>query len=224
MFLRALRFAMAVACLCAAAWPSQGAEPAGWDLLRLRTAAAQRGGGAVAAEQALEALAPSAVAMDDAERVQAVNQFVNRRVVFRDDMQVWGQIDYWASPLETFAKGQGDCEDYAIAKYFILRALGLAVGKLRLVYVRAMLNGPAGPSLAHMVLAFQATPRSEPLILDNLIGEVRPASARPDLTPVFSFNADGLWQGNGDTPAGDPTARLSRWRDVLTKAREEGFP
>jgi len=44
--------------------------------------------------------------------------------------------------------------------------------------------------------------------------EVLPASQRPDLTPVFSFNDEGLWQGTGDAPAGDPLVRLSRWREV----------
>ena len=70
-----------------------------------------------------------------------------------------------------------------------------------------------------MVLAWYAQPLAEPLILDNLIGEVRPASKRPDLTPVFSFNSEGLWQGTGSTSAGDPVSRLSRWREVIAKAR-----
>jgi hypothetical protein len=62
------------------------------------------------------------------------------------------------------------------------------------------------------------------LILDNLVSEVRPASRRPDLSPVFSFNSEGLWQGVGAQPAGgDPVSRLSRWRDLLAKARLEGF-
>jgi hypothetical protein len=74
-----------------------------------------------------------------------------------------------------------------------------------------------------MVLAYYASPGAEPLILDNLIGELRPASRRPDLAPVFSFNSDGLWQGTGSQTAGDPLARMSRWREVLTKARAEGF-
>jgi len=54
------------------------------------------------------------------------------------------------------------------------------------------------------------------------VGEIRTASKRPDLAPVFSFNAEGLWQGVGKADAGDPVARLSRWRDVLSKARQEG--
>jgi hypothetical protein len=40
---------------------------------------------------------------------------------------------------------------------------------------------------------------------------------------VFSFNAEGLWQGVAGASAGDPAARLSRWREVLTKAKAEGF-
>ena len=74
-----------------------------------------------------------------------------------------------------------------------------------------------------MVLAYYATPGAEPLILDNLIGDIRPASRRGDLEPVFSFNGEGLWQGVGAQSAGDPVARLSRWREVLAKARAEGF-
>ena len=61
------------------------------------------------------------------------------------------------------------------------------------------------------------------MILDNLAGSVRPASRRPDLIPVFSFNSEGLWSGMGEPSASDPQARLSRWREVLAKAKAEGF-
>lgn len=114
----------------------------------------------------------------------------------------------------------GDCEDFAIAKYFSLIAMGMAPAKMRMVYVRAQ-NG--GVVQAHMVLAYYPEPNAEPLILDNLITDMRPASRRPDLAPVFSFNAEGLWQGVGPSSAGDPVARLSRWRDVLNKAKSEGW-
>ena len=62
------------------------------------------------------------------------------------------------------------------------------------------------------------------MILDNLQPDVLPAAQRPDLTPVFSFNDEGLWPGTGSTRAGDPLARLSRWREVWSRARDEGFP
>jgi hypothetical protein len=67
-------------------------------------------------------------------------------------------------------------------------------------------------------------PNAEPLILDNLITDVRPASRRPDLAPVFSFNSEGLWQGVGSQTAGDPTARLSRWREMLVEGARRGIP
>lgn len=178
---------------------------------------------AVAGAQALQPLLTEAQGMADDARLEAINQFFNRRVLFRDDTEVWGQVDYWASPLETLDKGQGDCEDFAIAKYFSLIAAGMPSAKLRLVYVRAQIGGPNGAVQAHMVLAYYAAPGAEPLILDNLITEVRPASRRPDLVPVFSFNGEGLWQGVGAQVAGDPVSRLSRWREVLAKARAEGF-
>jgi len=153
-------------------------------------------------------------------KLDAMNQFFNRGVLFQGDLDVWGMPDYWASPLELLDRGQGDCEDYALAKYFTLIAMGVSPVKLRMVYVRADVGGQV---LAHMVLAYYATPDADPLILDNLITEVRPASRRPDLVPVFSFNAEGLWQGMGRASAGNPTAKLSKWRNVLLKAQAEGW-
>jgi predicted transglutaminase-like cysteine proteinase len=194
-----------------------------WDADRMLGAAARLGPAAVRSAQALQALLASLLATDGEARLRVVNEFFNRRVMFENDSVVWGQNDHWASPLEMLAKGQGDCEDYAIAKYLTLLAAGMPSQQLRLVYVRAMLGGPDGVAQAHMVLAYYERADAEPLILDNLINDIRPASRRPDLTPVFSFNADGMWQGTASTPAGDPVARLSRWRDVLAKARQEGL-
>lgn len=200
-----------------------GTSGQAWDRDRMSAAAQRAGPRAAGAAKALQALLTEAPAGDEPALLATVNEFFNRRVLFVDDTAVWGQDDYWASPLEMLEKGRGDCEDYAIAKYFSLLAAGVPVARLRLVYVRASVGGPGGVVQAHMVLAWYAQPGAEPLILDNLIGEVRPASRRPDLTPVFSFNSDGLWQGSGGAAAGDPTARLSRWREVLAKARAEGF-
>ena len=200
-----------------------GMSSQAWDTERMLLAAKKISPRAVAGVQALQPVLTHALDLDDMAQLQAINQFFNHRILFRDDAEVWGQIDYWASPLETLDKGMGDCEDYAIAKYFSLLAVGMPVSKLRLVYVRAQIGGPQGAVQAHMVLAYYAAPGAEPMILDNLITELRPASRRPDLVPVFSFNSEGLWQGVGAQSAGDPTSRLSRWREVLAKARAEGF-
>jgi predicted transglutaminase-like cysteine proteinase len=198
-------------------------HPQAFDVEKMMAAAQKQGPRAVAGARALQSALNAAGDSDDEGKLAAVNQFFNRRIQSREDIDIWGQVDYWASPLEMLEKGAGDCEDFAIAKYFSLLAVGVPVGRLRLVYVRAQIGGPGGAVQAHMVLAYYPAPNAEPLILDNLITDVRTAARRPDLAPVFSFNSEGLWQGVGTQSAGDPTARLSRWRDVLAKARAEGF-
>lgn len=162
--------------------------------------------------------------LPETDKLKAVNDFLNRNIHFEDDQTLWGQPDYWATPLETLTVGAGDCEDFSIAKYFSLKAIGIPTSKLRLIYVKAQLGGSAsGMSQAHMVLAYYPSPEAEPLVLDNLISEIRTASRRPDLSPVFSFNSDGIWTGSGTTQATNDTSRLSRWRDLLLRARTEGF-
>jgi predicted transglutaminase-like cysteine proteinase len=200
-----------------------GTSTKAWDAERMTAAAQRLGPRATSGVIALQSTLSAARDLDELAQLNALNQFFNRRIEFRDDSEAWGQHDYWASPLESLGRGQGDCEDFAIAKYFSLLALGMPSAKLRMVYVRVQLGGPGGPTRAHMVLAFYASAGADPLILDNLITDVRPASRRPDLEPVFSFNGEGLWQGVGAQTAGDPVARLSRWREVLVKARAEGF-
>jgi predicted transglutaminase-like cysteine proteinase len=212
---RAAVVALALLWLCA--------MPRAWDVDRAQQAAQRLGPRAVQGLGVLQSVLASAVGVDDTQRLDAINQFFNRYVVFREDAEVWQVSDHWASPLETLQQRAGDCEDFAIAKYFALLASGMPASRLRLVYVRLQLGGPGGPGQAHMVLAYYAAPQAEPLILDNLVTEIRPASRRGDLTPVFSFNSDGLWQGAGTQSLGDPAARLSPWRGVLAKARAEGF-
>ena len=129
------------------------------------------------------------------EKLHTVNRFFNQ-LRFVDDNQVWGQKDYWATPVEFLGKNAGDCEDFSIAKYFTLTALGVPKEKLRLMYVQAL-----SIKQAHMVLAYFETPDAMPLLLDNLNKRILPANLRRDLKPVYSFNGDGLWaakaQGRG---------------------------
>lgn len=157
-----------------------------------------------------------------AEKLTYTNDFFNRQVLWVDDAQAWGQEDYWATPLETMGHGQGDCEDYAIAKYITLLTLGIPMDKLRMIYVRARL-GRSNISQAHMVLGFYVKPTSDPLILDNIISEIQPGSQRHDLTPVFSFNGQGLWTGGASQSQANPVNRLSRWRNVLSRMQAQGF-
>ena len=163
--------------------------------------------------------------LPESEKIKRVNAFFNHHIAFRDDQEIWGQADYWATPLETMGRGAGDCEDFTIAKYATLKLLDIPIDRLRLIYVRAQIGGPhSSLSQAHMVLGYFAHPGDEPLILDNLVTEIYPASRRTDLYPVFSFNSDGLWVGKSPTgnATSSATARLSRWRGVLERMQKEG--
>ena len=160
----------------------------------------------------------------DSEKLSQINSFFNQKVMFADDIHVWGQSDYWATPLELIGLHAGDCEDFSIAKYVLLKAVNIPNDKLRLTYVRAeLLENNRKVIKAHMVLSYYATPQSEPLILDNLIPQISPASSRRDLSPVFSFNDKGLWVGNSTKPKSDSLSNLSRWRDVLARMRADGI-
>jgi predicted transglutaminase-like cysteine proteinase len=153
----------------------------------------------------------------DQEKLEKTNRFFNSKIVFVSDIELWGVQDYWATPIEFLCKKAGDCEDFAIAKYFTLRAMGVAEEKLNISYVKAIQYG-----IAHMVLAYYPEPGAEPLILDNLIDSIVLASKRPDLMPVFSFNGAGLWtakqRGQGKLAGGSD--RLKPWQDVQRKMSE----
>ncbi len=151
------------------------------------------------------------------EREPALLVTVNRhfnRVRFLSDLEHWGVEDYWATPAEFFATDGGDCEDFSIAKYYALKELGVPIARLRLTYVKS-----SKLKQAHMVLAYYLTPQAEPLILDNLDDEVRPASQRPDLVPVYSFNdEDVLISGRGSV--GSPS-QIRMWRELNVRLERE---
>lgn len=201
------------------------AQAAGFDAAKLLNSITQRWGAQSAPKfrDWQKLVASTANLSDPEQQIKRVNEFWNRRIQFMDDMAAWGQEDYWATPMESLGHGKGDCEDYAIAKYFTLLSAGIDVSQLRLVYVKAKLD--SGVTQAHMVLAFYSDPDAEPEILDNLLGDILPASRRPDLTPVFSFNSAGIWGGTsaGNSTPSTGTKRLSRWEDLLARARAEGF-
>ncbi|VVM98165.1 cysteine protease LapG [Pseudomonas fluorescens] len=158
--------------------------------------------------------------ISELQQLDVVNQFFNRQLRYEEDIDLWRLVDYWQTPIETLWQGAGDCEDFAIAKYFSLRHLGVSSDKLRITYVKAV-----SLNRAHMVLTYYSSPEAVPLVLDSLIDAIRPASQRADLLPVYAFNAQGLWLpgAKGNKQVGD-TKHLSRWQDVLEKMQAEGFP
>lgn len=195
------------------------------DFNKMLTIAQQRYGapGAQSVQQ-WRTLLQDTQALTEPEKIKQVNAFFNRHIAFREDAQLWGTADYWATPLETLGRAGGDCEDFTIAKYVTLKLIGVPIERMRLIYVRAKIGGPHSTlSQAHMVLGYYAAPGDEPLILDNLITDIRPASRRNDLQPIFSFNSEGLWVGQAAGSSANPTARLSHWRGVISRMQAEGL-
>ena len=142
----------------------------------------------------------------ETEKLKLVNDFFNQ-IPSVSDMEQWGLQDYWATPVELLASNGGDCEDFAIGKYFTLLALGFPMDRLRINYVIAINQDRANQ--AHMVLTYYPNPDTVPFILDNLIKEIKLASARADLIPVYSLNGSGLWLAK-ESSSGKASGSLSR--------------
>lgn len=118
------------------------------------------------------------------ERLDMINTYMNRQpYVF--DITNWGVEDYWETPGEFFAR-DGDCEDFAIAKYLSLRRAGFAIDQLRLVILRDM-----NLRTDHAVLVVML--EGETLVLDNQIPQIVPASTIHHYRPVYSINETNWW-------------------------------
>lgn len=136
------------------------------------------------------------------EQIIQVNQFWNT-ITYRED----GPADYWQTPQETLEQGAGDCEDYAIAKYFHFRKLDYDMTRLYISYVKI-------GDIPHMVLIV------DEYILDNLIDEVKHIDDRNDLHgPLYSFNEQDI------VVAGFRSSALviEKWSELLNRFDYESW-
>ena len=152
-------------------------------------------------------------------KLREVNRFFNQ-FAYVTDIKQWGKKDYWATPEEFIGTQMGDCEDFVVAKYFVLRKLGVADKKLYLTYVKHIEK-----NVAHMVLSYFKKPSSNPQILDNYNPAILRGSERKDLLPVYSFNASKLFLTNSSAGLGKslPTDKIknSKWEKLLAEIRSE---
>ncbi len=146
------------------------------------------------------------------DKLRNVNNFFNK-LTYKTDINHWRQEDYWATPFEFMGTGAGDCEDFAIAKYFSLKRLAVPEEKLRINYVIYKRRGTQYDQ-NHMVLTYFHKPNSTPIVLDNINKRLELASKRTDLKPIYSFNANGLWQNKkkGTIKVGEN--KLKAWIDL----------
>ncbi len=119
------------------------------------------------------------------EQLDAVNKWGNDHPYVEDQVN-WGLDDYWETPYE-FMDISGDCEDYAIAKYFTLKAMGMPVDHLRVIILQDLNLG----GIIHAVLGVYDD--GEIYILDNQSAQVKPALKIYHYRPIFGINEDAWW-------------------------------
>jgi predicted transglutaminase-like cysteine proteinase len=125
---------------------------------------------------------------NESEQLDSLNRYINQSPYVRD------VDDHWET-LEEFILFSGDCEDYAIAKYFALRRLGWPADRLRLVVTQDTVTGGAHA----LTVAFIG---NEAMVLDNQIKDVTPASALDRYRPYYSINEEHWWLHSW--PTGSP--------------------
>lgn len=151
------------------------------------------------------------------KKISQINFFING-TLSEFDNQTFGIDDYWMTPKEFMIKGYGDCEDYAITKYFTLLELG--VKKENLYFAVVDVKGSAD---SHMVLLYVENKNSSPLVLDNLSFKVLPLSKRLDLTPKYAFNEidSYLFSSEKFTTKINLTWRQdNKWKNLLNRVYE----
>jgi len=153
--------------------------------------------------------------LDDRGKLERVNHFFNR-MKWVEDRELWGQKDYWATPLESLLKNAGDCEDFSIAKYFSLLHMGVSEEKLKISYVKYRQG-----QQAHMVLTYFSDPNSDPLILDNMNNDILKGSERTDLTPVFHLNSFGVWKNEDLSERLGNVDDIQQWKSMVQRLRRE---
>jgi predicted transglutaminase-like cysteine proteinase len=119
------------------------------------------------------------------QKMQAINQFVNQ-MHYATDMRIYGVEDYWAVEKEFFSNEQGDCEDYAIVKYYALKALGFSIDDLYIAIVKDI-----NINIYHAILVVNYN--NKKMILDNRSYDINTDDKLPYYTPIYMLNEHFWW-------------------------------
>jgi predicted transglutaminase-like cysteine proteinase len=126
------------------------------------------------------------------ELLKAVNDAFDDKVrhPYRTDAAVWGKtdptFDYWETPYEFLARS-GDCEDYAIAKYMALKALGIPEQDMLILTLHIKGSVFVGQDGHAVLLVFLG---NEGWVLDNRNSQImRQDSAAVQYTPLKAVNS-----------------------------------
>jgi predicted transglutaminase-like cysteine proteinase len=137
-------------------------------------------------------------------RLGQINRAINLSIRAVEDVVQFGEIDVWSSPLSTFYRGAGDCEDYAIAKYVALRMAGIAAEDLRIVVMIDIIHREG-----HAVAAARLDDHW--LLLDNRRMMMVEDMALRNYRPLFVIDDSGVMKYSdmpllASAPAPAPTA------------------
>lgn len=195
-------------------WATPQKAPQVVSLAEIAEVKAKKGFLAARRLEAWQELVNKAFKKPERLKLILVNDFFNR-AKFVSDIKNWQKKDYWATPKELLIKDAGDCEDYVIAKFITLKAVGVDKDKFYLSYVKAVRL-----QQSHMVLTYFKKPGKIPLVLDNLKKRILKATKRKDLIPIYSFNGDGLWlakqRGKGKKITGN-VQEIEKWQNLQQK-------
>jgi predicted transglutaminase-like cysteine proteinase len=120
------------------------------------------------------------------DQIETINDWANEHPYIVDQLN-WGMEDFWETPYE-FMSVNGDCEDYAIAKYYSLRALGVPEDRMRVIIVQDFNLG----GIIHAILGVYDE-EEKLLILDNQIEQIMPALKIYHYRPIYGVNESWWW-------------------------------
>ncbi|WP_165957349.1 transglutaminase-like cysteine peptidase [Pseudomonas sp. H9] len=212
---RVIRFLSAIVLGCGIVWGSAVAAPQTQNTAPIQTSLQRQD--ALQRISDWRALISESSHLSDHEKLRRVNDFFNRTIRYGEDIDIWKKADYWASPMETLEMGMGDCEDFALAKFFTLQQLGIADSHLRMVYATQ-----TSTQQAHMVLGYWADADAQPVVLDNLENAILPIAQRNDLAVRFAFDELGLYSFDHERlQRVSGVGQLPNWQPLLQRAKRE---
>jgi len=149
------------------------------------------------------------------EQLAKVNYFLNDILPKVDKPNV-DKENYWETPKEFLTMGKGDCEDYAIIKYFTLLKLGFEKEKLFMTVAYEKYTGQY-----HMVLSYFKDGDKYPLILDNLSFNVVSLQKRKDLVPNMFINDSGVYKLNQDSKLIKVARGAKQFKELIKRVQKE---
>lgn len=144
------------------------------------------------------------------ELLQKANKQANQ-YKYSTDIHNSGLLDNWFTPQEFIENSGGDCEDFAIYKYFELQKAGISIDDMFISYVHLYRSDKPE---AHMVLIVNG------LVLDikEINNEILPISERTDLKVIYQFNENGLYVAGRNIGNAE---RIEHWRELLSRMDDE---